>query len=111
MFTRRSSAYKARYLLTIVPVLKNDKSSVRICGDSESTVNRVARFDSYPIPKIEELLSSLAGGQTYAKLDLSQAYQRLPLPVWMKFEKYAIINTLFQYSPLASPRHLAYSSR
>ena len=75
----------------IVPVLKSDKSSVCICGDFKPAVNRVACLDKYPIPKIEDMLSSLAGGQTYTKLDLSQAYQQLPLDESSK--KYVIINT------------------
>ena len=32
----------------IVPVLKSDKKSVRICGDFSVTVNQVSRVDSYP---------------------------------------------------------------
>ena len=45
----------------IVPVLKADKSSVRICGDFSLTVNQVSKLDRYPIPKIEDLLASLHG--------------------------------------------------
>ena len=33
----------------IVPVLKADKASVRICGDFKLTVNRIAKLDRYPI--------------------------------------------------------------
>ena len=40
----------------IVPVMKND-GSVRICGDYKITV---AKLDRYPIPRIEELFTSLA---------------------------------------------------
>ena len=58
-----------------VPVLKVDKSSIRICGDFRQTVNPVLKLDRYPIPKIENLFATLLKG----KLDLSQAYQQLPL--------------------------------
>ena len=58
----------------IVPMLKADKSSVRICGDFSLTVNQVPKLDWYPIPKIEDLLASLAGGKVFTKLDLIQAY-------------------------------------
>ena len=91
--------------MAIVPVLKSDKSSVRICGDFKPTVlcQQSRLFESkYPIPKIEDMLSSLAGGQTYTKLDLSQAYQQLPLDESSK--KYVVINTqkgLFQYTRLS----------
>ena len=63
----------------IVPVLKADKTSVRICGDFKLTVNRVAKLDRYPIPKIYDLFSNLAGGKYFTKLDLSQAYLQVCL--------------------------------
>ena len=39
----------------IVPVLKQDHSSVHICGDFHQTVNPIAKLDRYPIPKVEDL--------------------------------------------------------
>ena len=58
-------------------MLKSDKTSVRICGDFKLTVNQVSKLDRYPIPKIEDLFAQLAGGKSFTKLDLSQAYQQL----------------------------------
>ena len=49
------------WMATIVPVVKQD-GSVRICGDYRCTVNQVSRLDNYPIPKIEDLLATLGGG-------------------------------------------------
>ena len=63
----------------IVAVLKPDKQRVRICGDFKQTVNPVAKLDKYPIPRVEDLFSKLAGGKAFTKLDLSQAYLQLPL--------------------------------
>ena len=48
----------------IVPVPKTD-GSVRICGDYKVTINRAAKVDQYPIPRINDLFSSLAGGKVY----------------------------------------------
>jgi len=62
----------------IVPVLKKD-GTVRICGDYKLTVNQAAKVDSYPLPKINDLFASLAGGQTFTKLDLASAYLQIPL--------------------------------
>ena len=59
----------------IVPVMKSD-GRVRICGDYKVTVNRAAKLDKYPIPRIEELFASLVGGKAFTKLDLSHAYLR-----------------------------------
>ena len=61
----------------IVPVEKHD-GSVRVCGDYKLTVNRVDKTEVYPIPKINEMFSSLAGGK-FSKLDLSHAYQQIEL--------------------------------
>ena len=59
----------------IVPVLKSD-GSVRICGNFKLTANRAIRVDKYPLPRIEDIFGSLAGGKVFTKLDLSQAYQQ-----------------------------------
>lgn len=58
----------------IVTVMKSDKT-IRICGDFKLTVNKVPALDRYPIPKVEDLFSTLSGGTAFTKLDLSQAYQ------------------------------------
>ena len=63
----------------IVPVPKSD-SSIRICGDYKVTVNPVLQVDQYPVPKPEDLFSTLAGGKTFSKLDLSHAYQQVLSP-------------------------------
>lgn len=55
------------------------------------TINRVSNFDNYPIPKVEDLLESLGGGEKFTKLDLSQAYQQLLLEDESKH--YPTINT------------------
>ena len=84
----------------IVPVPKPD-GSVRICGDFKVTINPVLQIDKHPIPKPEDLLTVLAGGQKFLKLDLSQAYQQMLLDPEDK--KYTMVNThlgLFQYQCL-----------
>ena len=62
----------------IVPVLKHD-GSMRICGDFKVTVNHVAMPDTYPLPKVADIFATLAGGDTFTKLDLAHAYQQLIL--------------------------------
>ena len=84
----------------IVPVPKPD-GSVRICGDFKVTINPVLQIDKHPIPKPEDLLTVLAGGQKFSKLDLSQAYQQMLLEP--EDRKNTTINThlgLFQYKHL-----------
>ena len=58
-------------------------------------------LDKYPIPKVVDLFSTLAGGKVFSKIDLSQAYQQLPLAD--KSKQYVVINThkgLFRYTRL-----------
>ena len=84
----------------IVPVLKKD-STVRICGDYKLSVNQASKIDSYPLPRIDDLFASLAGGKSFTKLDLANAYQQIPLDEQSK--KIVAINTpkgLFQYNRL-----------
>ena len=91
----------AEWAAPIVPVLKSDKKSVRICGDFKRTVNQASKVDKYPIPKIEDLFSSLSGGKSFSTLDMSQAYQQVILDESSK--KLVVINTskgLFQYNRL-----------
>ena len=68
----------AEWASPIVPVHKKDKSSVQVCSDFKQTINPVSRLDRYPIPKVEDLFTSLAGGRVFSKIDLSQAYQQVP---------------------------------
>ena len=81
----------AEWAAPIVPVLKSDKTTVRTCGDFKLMVNQVSKLDRYPNPKIEDLFSQLAGGKSFMKLDLSQAYQQICLDVESK--PYVTINT------------------
>ena len=86
------------WMATIVPVVKQD-GSVRICGDYKCTVNQVSKLNNYPIPKTEDLLATLGGGNKFTKLDIPQAYQQLSLDE--ESTKFTTINThkgLYQYN-------------
>ena len=48
----------------IVPVLKSD-GSTRVYGHYKLTVNRATKLDAYPIPRVEDLFASLAGGRIF----------------------------------------------
>ena len=45
----------------IVPVLNDDKGTISICGEFHMTINPALHSDPYPIPRMEDLLSTLAG--------------------------------------------------
>ena len=82
----------------IAAVPKAD-GGIRICRDYKVTINPVLQVDQYPVPRVEDLFATLAGGQKFSKLDLSHAYQQVLLKAasW----KYATVNThkgLYQYN-------------
>ncbi|RXN04226.1 putative protein K02A2.6-like protein [Labeo rohita] len=84
----------------VVPVIKKD-GSVRLWGDFKVTLNPAICVDHYPLPRIEDLFASLAGGQLFSKLDLSNAY--LQMPVAQESRKLLTISTqkgLFCYNRL-----------
>jgi transposase InsO family protein len=63
----------------LVPIVKADKHSIRLCGDYKVTINRAAVADQYAMPKAEDIFARLAGGKTFSKLDFSEAYAQLVL--------------------------------
>ena len=82
----------------MVVVPKGD-GCLRVCGDYKVSVNPVLVVDKYPLPKPDDLMAQLAGGQKFSKLDLSQAYQQVLLDDDSR--KFVTINThlgLFQYT-------------
>ena len=90
----------ADWAAPVVPVVKSD-GRVRLCGDYKVTVNQASKLDKYPLPRIDDLLASLAGGKSFSKLDLAQAYLQVLLEDESK--KFTTINThkgLYQYNRL-----------
>ena len=62
----------------VVPIKKKD-GSIRLCGDYKITINRETIMETYPLPKVDDLLASLSGGAAFSKLDLKHAYQQVVL--------------------------------
>ena len=63
----------AEWAAPVVSVVKTDRS-LRLCGDYKLTVNSAATVDSYPLPRIDDVLASMTGAKVFSKLDLSHAY-------------------------------------
>lgn len=60
-------------------------------GDYKVTVNQALDVDQYPLPKPEDLFTTMARGKQFSKLDLTRAYQQLQLDE--DSVKYATITT------------------
>ncbi|XP_037503753.1 uncharacterized protein K02A2.6-like [Rhipicephalus sanguineus] len=91
----------AEWATPVVPVVKKN-GDIRLCGDFKLTVNPATRTEQYPLPKIEDIFATLAGGEVFSTLDLRNAYNQLPLDDDAK--KIAVLNThkgLFGYNRLA----------
>ena len=90
----------AEWAAPIVPVCKSN-GQIRICGDYKVTINKGVVEDKYPLPRVNDLYASLAGEESFTKLDLSHAYLQLPLDEGSR--DYITINThkgLFRYTRL-----------
>ena len=89
-----------KWAAPIVLIPKGD-GHLHICGDYRFTVNPLLVVDQHPLPKPEELFSSLSVGQKFSKIDLSHAYQQMALEE--ESCKYVVINThkgLYRYTRL-----------
>ncbi|KAG8171902.1 hypothetical protein JTE90_015263, partial [Oedothorax gibbosus] len=60
----------------VVPVVKGD-GSIRLCADYSITVNPSILVQQHPLPRLEEIFSSLSGGKEFSKLDFKHAYLQL----------------------------------
>lgn len=91
---------RSEWAAPVVVVPKTD-GSIRLCGDYKVTVNKCINEELYPLPTVQDLLSKLAGGTLFSKIDLTHAYQQLELDD--QSQKYLTINThlgLFNYKRL-----------
>lgn len=80
---------------------KGEERDVRICGDFKVTINPALHAVQYPLPCIEDVFTSLSGGEHFSKIDLAQAYLQMEMDEQSK--KFLTINThkgLYQYNCL-----------
>lgn len=68
----------SKWATPIAVVPKKDRQ-VRLCGVYKITINPVHKVDEYPLPTVNELFSTMAGGDKFKKLDLAKAYFQLEI--------------------------------
>ena len=59
----------ANWAAPLVPIVKSDKQSIRLCGDYKVTIDKAIVTDQYIMPKAEDIFARLAGGKVFCKLD------------------------------------------
>ena len=82
-------------------VVKADRSLRIHASRDYKLIYGAATVDSYPLPRIDDVLASMTGAKVFSKLDLSQAYLQLQLEEESK--EFVTISThegLFQYNRL-----------
>ncbi|XP_063390080.1 uncharacterized protein K02A2.6-like isoform X1 [Cydia fagiglandana] len=86
---------------TPLVIARKADGGIRLCADYKVTLNPNLLVDRYPVPKVDDLFSTLSGYKYFTKLDLSQAYNQLVLDE--ASTEYTVINThrgLFKYTRL-----------
>ena len=63
---------------TVSPVILVSKSSgeLRVCVDYRK-LNTVTETENYPLPLLEDIISSISGSVVYSKLDLEDAFHQI----------------------------------
>lgn len=80
------------WAVPIVPILNREWlwSGVWLRGDCKLINYHATPIETYTLPSIEELLAAMSGRKYFSKLDLQNAYLRLPLDTASK--QYVAIN-------------------
>ena len=68
-----------RFSKWATPIVAVEKKGggVRLCADFSVTLNPHLSIDCYPLPRIEEIMSTLAGGKDFTVIDLANAYLQM----------------------------------
>uniref|UniRef100_A0A1X7UQS0 Reverse transcriptase domain-containing protein n=1 Tax=Amphimedon queenslandica TaxID=400682 RepID=A0A1X7UQS0_AMPQE len=61
----------------IVVVPKKD-GTIRQCVDYRK-LNKVSKFDAYPVPRVDEMIDCVGNGRYITTLDLNKGYWQIPM--------------------------------
>jgi hypothetical protein len=80
----------------------NYNTKPRLVFDYSNTINRYTPLDSYPIPRIEDLLNKVGRYKYFSRIDLKSAYHQVPLkPADFKLTAFEAGGKLFEFVRLA----------
>ena len=81
-------------------LVEKPDGSFRMCTDYRK-LNLITKSDSYPLPRIDDILDNVGRAKYMSKLDLLKGYYQIPLSAKSKkFSAFATHNGLYQYKVL-----------
>ncbi|XP_054283469.1 uncharacterized protein K02A2.6-like [Macrosteles quadrilineatus] len=81
-----------------VLVVTNDKGKKRLCVDYSQTINKFTLLDAYPLPNIDDLVSTVATNKVFSAINLKQAYYQIPISdEEKKYTAFEAAGRLFQF--------------
>ena len=84
-----------------VVMVKKKDGSWRMCVDYRR-LNSATKFDSFPLPRLDEALDAFAGATVFSSLDLAMAYHQVPVKP-SDVEKTAFVTHLGLFEMLKMP--------
>ena len=63
----------------VVVVKSPNKGKKRLCVDYSQTINIYTELDSYPLPRIDEMINNLSQYKVFSTFDLKNAYHQIPI--------------------------------
>ena len=82
-----------------VVVTSNVNGKKRLVVDFSQTINRFTLPDAYPLPRIEDIVHSIAANRIFSVIDLSKAYYQIEIcPKDRPYTAFQAGNELFQFT-------------
>ena len=95
-----SSAWRAQVLVVKDPTERHRR---RLCVDYTQTINFYTQLDAYPLPRIDDIVNSLASYKVFSTFDLKSAYHQIRIKKCdRKFAAFEANGNLYQFTRIIS---------
>ena len=89
-----TSPWRAQIVIT-----KNENHKKRMVIDYSQTINKFTQLDAYPLPKIQDLINTIANYRIFSKIDLRSAYHQIPIKESDKqYTAFEGLGSLYQFN-------------
>ena len=80
-------------------ITKNENHKKRMVIDYSQIINKFTQLDAYPLPKIQDLINTIANYRIFSKIDLRSAYHQIPIKESDKqYTAFEGLGSLFQFN-------------